>query len=165
MKKVFVMVSVLLTATLAQAGAQLGDWTQNQLTAVMADGSVATQLNRQMIKAVNSDGKALVVFQIIDENGNVTHSEETLEDASDYMSAGDAAVIVTNCSNSQVNGTLEVVSVPAGKFQACKVNGKTSEGHPVTFWIAAVPFGIAKATMTAPEYTLTQELLSSGTRQ
>lgn len=165
MKNVLVLFSFLLAGSLANAGAQVGEWTVSRLTAFMANGSTQEQLNRHLIKDVNANGQALVEFAVLDSNGNVKSSDETWVDGSDIMSSSDSAMIVANCSNPQVGGVLETVEVPAGKFNSCKVIGKNEEGHPVTLWIAAVPFGLAKAKLVRPDYTLTQELLSSGTRQ
>lgn len=165
MKKVFVLFSVLFAGALANAGAQVGDWTQSRLTAVMANGQTEQQFNRQLVKDLNANGQALVEYAVLDGSGNVVNSEESWEDSSDFMSASDAAAVVANCTNPQVNGVIETVQVPAGKYTSCKVTGKNDEGHPVTMWVAAVPFGLAKAMLVAPEYTLVQELMSSGTRQ
>jgi hypothetical protein len=59
----------------------------------------------------------------------------------DILTSESAGLIVESCR--EQGGQIEILSVPAGEYNSCRIDSE-SQGTMIATWYAAVPFGVIK---------------------
>lgn len=80
-------------------------------------------------------------------DGNPSRHEEWVP-GGDILTSESAGLIVESCR--EQGGQMEILSVPAGKYNSCRIDSE-SRSSTITTWYAAVPFGVIKQHTVAKE--------------
>ncbi len=148
MKLFFATIALFLSAT-AQATPKVGDYSEFAFTISQGTESMVGTYTMAIVSEAGDD---VSVTTTIHFDGQPDQHQEEVTKKSQMLNDQTISDVLTNCV--QYGGTPEVVSVPVGPTNSCKMAMPENKGHA---WIAAVPFGIVKQVLTSPEgaiYTL-----------
>ncbi len=117
---------------------------------VTTDGKTETGSTEQSVLSYDSKSDQFEIKIVTKISGQEEVEEEWI-DREELLSASFATSVIANCVSE--GAVLETITVPAGKFQTCRVEMGTGQ-----IWFAAVPFGIVKLRMTDSSETQQIEL-------
>jgi len=149
MSKCLLFASIVFYASLSFASPQAGD------TAVLAGTIQRKNLNRtnsiswtRQIISIDASKDSAKVLLSIEESGSTILTQQRDWSYEELKRAATiAASSVANCS--KYPGIVEHISVPAGKFETCKITTKDLKGKPNGYiWFGNVIFGIVRQDQT-----------------
>ena len=160
MKSVLLVLSFIL-ASQSQAAPEVGDsatysYTQTGLTSALTVS--------QTITAIDKDTQVATIQETTTLSGTVLNTESHDMPAADLNYPSDDMIAQCALNNSDdTSATLETFTNGAGTFISCHLVSKKpdAQGNLSDFHMAAIPFGILKATQIAADHTVVaMELLS-----
>ncbi|WP_413289735.1 hypothetical protein [Bdellovibrio sp. HCB337] len=157
MKTILMSLASLFLATAALATPAVGDYAKYNVTISQGNQKMSL-IAEQTITAFDQAANQYTVQTTYNYNGQ-SQIDSAQKPADEFVSDAMAKDIIANCASYQ--GTLEQVTVPAGKFNSCKL--PTSDGNGGTGSInlvAGVAFGIVKGTSTEQGKVTNVELLA-----
>ena len=143
MKKLIIALFAFASIS-AFADAKVGDMAAFDLTV----SGMGTGTTISTITAFDPATQTYTVKTETNFNGQ-TEVEEEASPAADMATDAQIAAVLANCAN--YGGTAENITVPAGTFAVCTMNGMS---------IGNVPFGVVKLVQMSEGMTITMELSS-----
>lgn len=142
--KLFATLALLLAATIAQATPAVGDIASFSGTTVHAGQTYPLQITLQLTAFDQPTGAFTQVTTTQVAGQTQTRSEQVA--AADMITDATVESLLTNCVAN--GGVSEIVAVPAGTFETCKIAGDDG----TLYNVGRVPFGITM--VTSPENNL-----------
>lgn len=145
MKKIIIALFAFVSISAFAAAPKVGD----TATYALDITGMGTGTSTTTITAFDAATQTYTVKTDTSLNGQ-SQSEEEVTPAADMASEEMIAQILSNCA--PYGGTSETVTVPAGTFAVCTINGAS---------IGQVPFGFVKVVQTENGVTIHGELVSA----
>ena len=135
--KAILLIGAVLFSVSGQAQMAVGTWASYNLSMTFEGG---TPFNgTEKVTALEVSGTKTLIESVQVYDGNTSVENEWQEDE-ELMTAEEGQMAIDNCTDSEIRGVVESVTVAAGTFTACKI-GSEEDGIA---WIGAVPYGWIK---------------------
>jgi len=150
MKSIFALTSALLipfSISSAQATLAVNDMVRYAYTVSGPNGMNQVFEEAILVTAINSSAGTYTKQVTVYQGGSQTRVETS---DGDLGTANDSESMIDRCSDLPAGtANIETITVPAGTFQVCHVK-ETQNNVKGDQYFGRVPFGVVKASVTAP---------------